>query len=227
MVKFSQYFAVSIYFVIYETLYILRKLPFVVTCFYKTYYTANYSIAFLAVLFLHLQRTIPDCFQCNSVFEGYFHLKLSGDVHPNPCPYHDNTFNFSHWNLDSITVNNFIKIPLFEAYNSVYNYDIIALSETYLHSLITNESISLMGSSKDIYRSDHPNDVKRGGVCLYFKDSLATKQRKDLQILDECIISELTIGRKKVFFVVVYRSLSQNSESFILFLRILNSSFKT
>ena len=45
MVKFSQYFAVSIYFVIYETLYILGKLPSVVTCFYKTYYTANYSIA--------------------------------------------------------------------------------------------------------------------------------------------------------------------------------------
>ena len=41
MVKFSQYFAVSIYFVIYETLYILRKLPSVVPCFYKTCYTAN------------------------------------------------------------------------------------------------------------------------------------------------------------------------------------------
>ena len=36
MVKFSQYFAVSIYFVIYETLYILSQLPSVVTCFYKT-----------------------------------------------------------------------------------------------------------------------------------------------------------------------------------------------
>ena len=56
--------------------------------------------------------------------------------------------------------------------------------------------------------------MKRGGVCLYFKDSLAIKQRKDLQILDECIISELTIGREKVPFVVVYRSPSQNAESF-------------
>ena len=98
-------------------------------------------------------------------------------------------------------------------YNSVYNYDIIALSETYLDSSIPNESISLTGFSKDIYRGDHPNDVKRGGVCLYFKDSLA--------ILDECIISELTIGRKKVFFVVVYRSPSQNSESFYSFLENL------
>ena len=112
MVKFSQYFAVSIYFVIYETLYIiLRQLSSVVTCFYKTCYTANYSIAFLAVLFLHLQRTIPDCFQCNPFFDSYFHLKLSGDVHPNPGPCHGNTFKFCHWNLDSIAVNDFIKIP--------------------------------------------------------------------------------------------------------------------
>ena len=134
MVKFSQHFAVSIYFVIYETLYILRQLPSVVTCFYKTCYTANYSIAILAVLFLHLLITIPDCFQCNSFFDSYFHLKLSGDVHPNPGPCDGNTFKFCRWNLDSIAVNDFIKIPLIEAYNSVYNYDIIALSETYLDS---------------------------------------------------------------------------------------------
>ena len=44
----------------------------------------------------------------------------------------------------------------------------------------------------------NPNDVKRGGVRLYFKDSLVIKQRKDLQILDECIISELTIDLSRV-----------------------------
>ena len=49
------------------------------------------------------------------------------------------------------------------------------------------------------------------------KDS---KQRKDLQILDQCIISELTFGRKKVFFVVC-RSPSQNAESFYSFLKKL------
>ena len=160
MVKFSQYFAFSVYFVIYETLYIFRQLPSVVTCFYKTCYTANYSIALLAVLFSHLQRTIPDCFQRNYFFDSYFHLKRSGDVHPNPGPCHGNTFNFCHWNLNSTAVNDFIKIPLIEAYNFVYNYDIIALSETYLDSSIPNESISLTGFSKEIYRSDHPNDVK-------------------------------------------------------------------
>ena len=64
-------------------------------------------------------------------------------------------------------------------------------------------------------------NINDKGVCLYFKDSLAIKQRKDLQILDECIISELTLRRKKVFFVVVYRSPSQNAESFYSFLENL------
>ena len=72
---------------------------------------------------------------------------------------------FCHWNLDSIAVNDFIKIPLIEAYNSVYNYDLIALSETYLDSSISNGTISLTGFSKEIFRCDHPDDVKRGG-CL-------------------------------------------------------------
>ena len=108
---------------------------------------------------------------------------------------------FCHWNLDSIAVNDFIKIPLIEAYYSVYNYDLIALSETYLDSSITNETISLTDFSKEILTCD---DVKGGGVCLFCKDYLAVKQRKGLQVMDECTISKITIGREKVFFVAVY-----------------------
>ena len=102
----------------------------------------------------------------------------------------------------------------------------MVLSETYLDSSITNESISLRGFNKEIYRSDHPNDMKREGVCLYFKDSLAIKQRKDLQILDECIMSELTIDRKKVSFVVVCRSPSQNAESYSFLENLLFKIYK-
>ena len=68
--------------------------------------------------------------------------------------------------------------------------------------------------------------MKRGGVCLYFKDSLAIKQRKDLQILDECIISELTIGRKKVSLLLCIDQPVKMLNLFILFSRILNLLFK-
>ena len=148
-------------------------------------------------------------------------------MHPHPGPCLGNSLKFCHWNLDSIVVNDFIKIPLIEAYNSFYNYDLIALSETYLDSSITNETISLTGFSKEIFRCDHPDGMKRGGICLFFKDILAIKQRKDLQVMDECIISEITIGREKVSSVVVYKSPSQNAESFHSFLDKLETTIQT
>ena len=124
-------------------------------------------------------------------------------MHPHLGPCHGNSLKFCHWNLDSIVVNGFIKIPLIEAHNSFYNYDLIALSETYLDSSITNETISLTGFSKEIFRCDHPDGMKRGGICLFFKDILTIKQRNDLQVMDDCIISKITIGREKVSLVVV------------------------
>ena len=179
-------------------------------------------------LLAYLQRNAQlDYFQCNTFIDNYFVLLISGDVLPHLGPSYGNSLKFCHWNLDSIAVNDFIKISLIEAYNSVCNYDLIALSEIYLDSSITNESISLIGFSKDIFRCDHPDDVKRGGVCLFCKDNLAIKQRKDLQVMDECIISEITIGRKKVFLVMVYRSPSQNAESFHSFLDKLETTIQT
>ena len=149
-------------------------------------------------------------------------------MHPHPRPSHGNSPKFCHWNLDSIAVNDFIKIPikipLIEAYNSVYNYDLFAFSETYLD---ISETISLTGFCEEIFRCDHPDDVKHGGVCLFYKDNLAIKQRKDLQVMDECIISEIMIGRKKVFLVVVYRSPSQNVELFHSFLDKLGTTIRT
>ena len=90
-------------------------------------------------------------FSMESFFDSCFHLKNGSDMHPNPGPCHRKAFKLCHWNLNSIAVNDFIKIPLIETYNFVYNYDIIALSETYLDSSVTNESISLTGFSKEIY----------------------------------------------------------------------------
>ena len=58
-------------------------------------------------------------------------LILSGNVHENPGPI-DCNLKFFHWNLDSITARDNTKISLIEAYNSVFNYDLIAISDTRL-----------------------------------------------------------------------------------------------
>ena len=56
-----------------------------------------------------------------------------------------------------------------------------------------------------------------GGVCLYFKENLPIKRRKDLEILQETVISEISLGRRKVFFIVVYRSPDQTKDEFDIF----------
>ena len=167
MVNFYQYATVTVYFVIYEIVYVsTRTLPFILRITTNLRYL-DHRIILIKSLLAYLTRNAQlDYFQCNIFTDNCFVLLICGDVHPHPGPSHRNSLKFRHWNLDSIAVNDFIKIPLIEAYNSVYNYDLIALSETYLDSSITNETIRLTGFSKEIFRCDHPDDVKRGGVSV-------------------------------------------------------------
>ena len=71
-------------------------------------------------------------------------LILSGNVHENPGPT-DCNLKFFHWNLDSISARENTKISLIEAYNSVFSYDLIAISDTRLDLSISNEDIQIGG----------------------------------------------------------------------------------
>ena len=65
--------------------------------------------------------------------------------------------------------------------------------------------------------SDHPSNTKRGGVCIYYKDSLAVRL-VDITSLLECLVYEVTIQNKKGCIAVMYRSPNQSSmelESFL------------
>ena len=120
--------------------------------------------------------------------------------------------------MNSICARGGIKTSLIEAYNSVHHFDVIAISESMLDQSISNEDISIEGFSREIFRSDHPSNSKIGGTCLYFREGLPIKRRGDLEELQESIVTEITISRKKVFFVTLYRSPSQNSAQFEVFL---------
>ena len=151
-------------------------------------------------------------------------LLLGGDIETNPGPQTEKSLKFFHWNLNSICARGAVKIPLIEAYDSVHKFDLIAISETMLNSTIGNDVISIDGFSREIYRADHPSDNKIGGVCLYFREGLPIKRRKDLELLQEMIVAEITISRKKVLFSTIYRSPSQNSEQFEHFIDRLHRS---
>ena len=79
------------------------------------------------------------------------------------------------------------------------------------------KTFGLRGYSREIVRSDHPDGKKEGGVCLCFKENLPIKRRKELEITQETVICEISIRRKKVFFIAMYRSPNQSNEDFDAF----------
>ena len=59
---------------------------------------------------------------------------------------------------------------------------------------------------------DHPGNVKRGGVCIYYKETLALKVIST-PYLNESLLCQVTIGSKCIIGTV-YRSPSQNFDEF-------------
>ena len=86
------------------------------------------------------------------------------------------------------------------------------MSETFLDSSIPSNHVSLELEGYKLVRADHPN-VKRGGVCIYYKESLPVRVI-NLPYLQEALLLELNDQNKKIIISSLYRSPSQNSEEF-------------
>ena len=111
------------------------------------------------------------------------------------------------WNVNSIANDNFQRVCLIEAQDSIFNYDLISISicETSL-----NDSIKLPDILHNDYifvSSQNPTNTRHGGVGLFFKNSLPLKIRNDLSF-EESIVVELNFGPKKIFFTVLYSPIS-------------------
>ena len=106
-----------------------------------------------------------------------------------------------------------------KAYISMYRHDFIYLSDTYLDSSTPDSLLEIDGYI--LVRADHPNNIKRGGVWNYCKESLPVRVIS-LPYLKEALLLEMTYKNKKVIVSVIYPSPSQNNSEFDLFL----SNFK-
>ena len=89
-------------------------------------------------------------------------LLLHGDIESNPAPRNSNNYlpSICHWNPNSLPVHNFSKMLVLKAYNAIYKYSFICLSETYLESSIPSDHISLELEGYNLVPADHPNNVK-------------------------------------------------------------------
>ena len=94
--------------------------------------------------------------------------------------------------------------------------DIICLSEIYLDSSIPSDDENLELPGYNLVRTDNPTNTKRGGVCIYYHNSLPLKVI-DIQFLNECINFEIRIGGKLCSFLCLCRSPSQTRDIFETF----------
>ena len=93
-------------------------------------------------------------------------LLCHGDIEPNPDPkiILKNSFSVCHWNVNSFFAHDFSKLTQLKAYISMYKHDLMCLSETYLDSSTPDDLVLIDECS--LVRVDHPNNIKRGGVCI-------------------------------------------------------------
>ena len=93
----------------------------------------------------------------------------------------------------------------------------ICLSESYLDSSVSSNNQNLHIKDYKLVSDDHPGNVKRGGVWIYFKKSLPVSCLPN-PYLKQCLIFEVSINNKRGYAVSMYRSLSQTSNDFNSFI---------
>ena len=68
-----------------------------------------------------------------------------------------------------------------------------------------------------LIRADHKSNKKGGGVCIFYKETLAVRIVNSLNI-NECIVCEVSIQINKVYIGVIYKSPNQDIIEFENFL---------
>ena len=77
------------------------------------------AIMFIQFIWVHALLIRPS---------GY--IKMNPGPKPNPC----HSFSICHWNLNSLTAHNYLKVSLLWAYVAIKKFDVVCLSETFFNS---------------------------------------------------------------------------------------------
>ena len=101
----------------------------------------------------------------------------------------------SHWNVNSLTGQKMIKKSLIEAYNSNHKYDFICISETCLDFSVSYDDKELAMEGYNYIRADHPSNVKKGGVGIYYKELIAV-EIININFVNVCYVKSLLIIKR-------------------------------
>ena len=152
----------------------------------------------------------------------YFALRLlqHGDIELNPGPKY---FSICHWNLNSLTAHNYLKVSQLQAFNLVHKLDILCILEIHVDFSVSKDDNALSIGGYSIIREDHHSNTKRGRVSIYYNDKISVRQMSNIS-LPECLACEIVIRKKKKGYVItLYCSPSQNQGEFEHFLLSLEN----
>ena len=158
-----------------------------------------------------------------------FLLLFAGDIHRNPGPSTSSSvssisssstsmsnslfstlnvthnLSFVHYNVQSILS------KLDTLYAELYEFDILAFTETWLNPAVDPTDLFL-DSYCEPERKDRPGD-SHGGIMIYIKEVIRYKCREDLEPRNvECIWLELANCNRRLLFGLFYRPPSSDAE---------------
>ena len=94
-----------------------------------------------------------------------------------------------------------------------------------MDSSIFSHDSNLEVQAYHLITADNPSNVKRGGVCIYYKNHLPLKLI-NINFLHECLTFELNIKNKLCMLFALYRSPSQSHNEFSSFITNLESTLQ-
>ena len=137
------------------------------------------------------------------IFTFFYNAHGDTELNPGPRKLKIDSFSICRWNLNSLAAHNLSKLTQLIYYNSIYKYDFICLSEAYLDYSIPDNLIDI--EEYKLIRADHPDNIKRSWVCIYYKESPPV-QIINQHYLKEALLLEMSYNNKKVIVSVVYCS---------------------
>ena len=105
------------------------------------------------------------------------------------------------------------RLSMLEAYNAAHKYDVTCISESYLDSTVPLDDNSFSLNGYNLTCADHPDNIKRGGVCMYYKENLSLRIIST-PYFDQCLLCKVTCQNEKGYIAVIYRSPSQSCSEF-------------
>ena len=154
-------------------------------------------------------------------FGIYLLIGFIGGMEQNPEPIDTKYLSLCHWTLNSVAAHDFAKVNTPKAFNATKKFDFIRLSQSYLDATISSDSIGL-SLGYNMIHPDHPKNIKQGGVCFYYRETLPVKTTQ-INYLPECLACEVSYGNKKSLLLHDIGLLAKLMMNLMSFFVVLNT----